>query len=486
MSLKDGSLNTRNSALWVQPDGPNTKPEFLGCHDLGDIVEPSGSITLVRCMDKKKGGWKTVGSTQAPPDAVTTSIDSLTFAVRDWLEKLSCEFNLYVLTRNGGEADIFENYIRAIVLNNARITSRSDSGLVHHEEEQTSMQSRDIEAWPPVIRTGELTARRQTTSETLALNDIFTYSPLDCENRIKPGDKVIAMADASGYTGNVLQTLDAGVNWAELAADPFATGKNIMSGVAVAISDTVVRLIVAKEATGGQQGQIAYSDDNGATWNLVSIGGASAGHGAVTGRSLFALDQGHIWLVSALGYIYFSYDGGVSWTAQTSGGLTTKNGLSIAFQDENYGMAGFADDVILYTTNGGETWALTAAVSGTGNDVLVVSASGDFWWLGMEGGTMWYSRDLGATWTQRSFTGSGSGDITDMAWANDCIGYAIHNSSAPVGEILCTINGGYSWKAITTPTNAGLNALTVADDSTVYVAGEVQGGTAVIIKVTWD
>jgi len=478
------SLTTRQGALWVQPDGPNTEVHFLGCHDLGDISEKAGSIDLLRCMDKK-GGWRTVGATQAPPDAVSTSIENMTFAVRDWLEKINCEFTLYSLHRVGGEPDIFTNYVRAIALNNARITNLTDKSIVHHEEEKGSTQSRDIEAWPPVIRTGALTARRETTSETMALNDVHTYSPLDCEDRVNPGDKVIATADASGYTGNVQQTLDAGVNWAALAADPFASGKNSMSGVAFPISDTVTRLLVAKETPVGAQGQVAYSDDNGATWTLVSIGGATAAHGAVDSGALFALDQGHIWLASAKGYIYFSSDGGVTWTAQTAGTLTVLDVRCVAFADENYGMAGCSTDILLATSDGGTTWALVT-VLGTGDDIYCIAPSGDFWWVGTSGGEMYYSRDQGTTWTQRSFSGSGVGSVDDIAWANELVGYALYNTAAPLGSILVTINGGYSWKAITTPANNGLNALTIADTSTLYAVGEVEGGTAVIIKTTWD
>jgi photosystem II stability/assembly factor-like uncharacterized protein len=478
-------LTTRQGALWVQPDGPNTAVYFLGCHDLGDISEPKGSLELLRCMDKR-GGWRTVGTTQAPPDAVSTSVEWMAVAVRDWLEKLNCEFTLFALQRTGGEPDIFTNYVRATILNNARVTSRTDSGIVHHEEESASMQSIDIEAWPPVVRTGTLTARRQTTSETLALNDVYTYSPLDCETGVKDGDKAIATADSSGYTGNVLQTENAGVTWAAVAADPFIAGQNILSGVAFPISDTVTRLLVAKQFPVGGQGQVAYSDDDGATWTTVSIGGATAAHGAVDSGALFAIDQGHVWFASAKGYIYFSSDGGATWTAQHAGTLTTEDVLSIQFEDENTGMASCADDVILKTTDGGETWELTSAVTGTGADLTCVAHSGDYWWVGTDTGQLFYSRDMGDTWTERTFSGSSVGNIADIVFVNELIGYAIHNSAAPVGEILVTINGGYSWKSITTPANNGLNALSIAETSMVYAVGEVESGTAVIVKITWD
>src|SRR5574343_1765093 len=104
------ALTTRQGALWIQPDGPNTPVRFLGCHDLGDIQEKFGSLTLLRCMDKR-GGWKTVGTLQAPPDAVTASIDNMTYAARDYLERIACDFTLFALERTGGEPDIFTNYV---------------------------------------------------------------------------------------------------------------------------------------------------------------------------------------------------------------------------------------------------------------------------------------------------------------------------------------------------------------------------------------
>lgn len=478
------ALTTRQGSLWVQPGGPNTPVYFLGCHDLGDISEPAGGLELLRCMDKK-GGWRTVGATQSPPDPVTTSIENMTFLARDWLEKLNCEFTLFAFHRSGGEPDIFANYARARILNNCRVTTLTDKQIVHHEEEQASTQSRDIEAWPPVFRTGELTARRQSTSETLALNDVIAYSPLDCEAGVVPGDKVLAGADASGYTGNVQGTVDAGATWAALAADPFATGKNVQSIVAFPISDTVTRFLAAQTAVAGQQGKIAYSDDNGVSWTTVNIGGAAAGHGAVDSGALFALDQSHIWLASAEGYVYFSSDGGATWTAQTSADLTTEDLRAVSFIDENSGMAVGDADAALFSSDGGTTWEAVTA-TGSGDALNCVSPSGNFWWVGTSGGDLFYTRDDGSTWTQRRFSGDGAGNVADIAFANDLIGYAIHNTASPVGSILVTINGGYSWKALTTPTNTGLNALSLADMNTIYAVGETEGGTATIIKATWD
>jgi photosystem II stability/assembly factor-like uncharacterized protein len=480
----------KNGALWIQVNGPNTKPEYLGCHDLGDLTEAEGSIELLRCI-QPDGTWKTVGSTQAPPDPVTASIENLTFGVRDALERLKCEFTLFALFRSGGEANVFDTFIRANILTHARVTSRTDSGIVHHEEDQPSMQSRDIEGWPPILRTGAIELIRQTTSETLDLNDVHTFSPLDCENGIVPGDKAVAAADASIYTGNIQITFNAGDDWDPTAADPFAVGKSAMAVRAFPLTETITRILAVKVAEPGAQGLAKYSDDNGATWTSVNIGGAASGHGAKNGGALCVINQSNIWLASVDGYIWFSEDGGASWTAQTSGDVTTEDALCVNFKKDGVnGMAGFENDVILYTTDGGENWNETTEDTASAGHIMTVAPAGDYWWAGTDDGKSFYTRNLygipGTTWTERSFTGSGTGTVPSIAFANELIGYMVKNSAAPIGTVLVTINGGYSWKPLQTPQNAGLNAVSIADDSTIYVVGNTEGGTAVILKGEWN
>ena len=36
-----------NGVLYVQVNGPTTKPEYLGCHDLGDVLGGGNKIDVV-------------------------------------------------------------------------------------------------------------------------------------------------------------------------------------------------------------------------------------------------------------------------------------------------------------------------------------------------------------------------------------------------------------------------------------------------------
>ena len=69
------ALKTSDGAVFVQTDGPNTKPDFVGCVDVDTLTEPGGAIdTLIRCFKTDGTGWNVLGSTITPADPVTTTI----------------------------------------------------------------------------------------------------------------------------------------------------------------------------------------------------------------------------------------------------------------------------------------------------------------------------------------------------------------------------------------------------------------------------
>lgn len=483
------AYNSRDGALWIQPDGPNGEVYFLGCHDLADLTEPEGDIELIRCFDPKGSGWVVKGETRAVPDNVSASVEGLLFKTRDWLEKVSCPFGLYALMRGGGRSDLFQNYERGFVLTNVRRTQKAYANLVAREEENASTLTADLEAYE-LIQIEELEVVRLTTSENAAANDIIANDDERClgeESEIELGDTFEIATDDGTYmaTADVLRSTDGGDNIAATATDPFAAGNDIMSVTKFYISKDTIRILVAMDAPAGAQGMVAYSDDNGATWTTVNVGGAAAGHGAVYGGGLFSLDSEHIWLAGAGGYIYFSSDGGETWTAQEAGVIHAGNYNYVHFYDENFGIAVGASDVVAVTSDGGETWTAGTATGGGNNLLCCAALSKNRVWVGDDAGDLYYSYDFLATApAQRgAWEGSGTGEIRDFWWVDEYIGFMAHNNASPVGTILRTINGGRHWDVLTTPTNQGLNAIYAVSENLAYAVGETQGGTAVVLKI---
>jgi photosystem II stability/assembly factor-like uncharacterized protein len=105
-------------------------------------------------------------------------------------------------------------------------------------------------------------------------------------------------------------------------------------------------------------------------------------------------------------------------------------------------------------------------------------ASKSTWFIGNAGGALWYTEDAGVNWVRKDFPGSGTGEVRDIKFATNSVGFMAHDSTAPLGRILRTINGGQSWtveplSTLSIPANDRINALAVSieDPNVVYAGG---------------
>jgi photosystem II stability/assembly factor-like uncharacterized protein len=494
-------------ALWVQPDGPNTKPQYLGCHDLDDLAEPGGAVSLLLCFDHgDPTGYKTVGSTREPPGAVTTAVTTYIEETADYMETIDCPFPLYVNGWKCGKPDTFTNYIRWFALAHAEIGDKTLTGLARRSEDVESTQAFALTAWPPIIRGFEVEAMRQSTSETQSLNDIVFCNVAKCADECGEAQDVCddgcAVGDADAGSpadkADVICTSDGGGTWTLVGADPFGAAEDIASIVCFYVGADTVRHLVARGTTDAlNPAEIAYTDDGGVNWTNVPMtltpGGAAAPNGqyGIGGGALFALDEYHIWFCTSGGYIYFSDDGGATWTAQEQGVISGGGNLNhVHFADESNGFCVGDTNIISRTTDGGTTWAaVTGPAAEAASNAQCVGRNTDtnIWWVGYNTATrLYFTTDNGATWTIRAFTGSGvaGGEVADISFCNDLCGWMLSNTSGIVGTVHRTRDGGYTWEAVTTPTNAGLNAIWPCSCNLAFAVGEAQGGTAVILKIS--
>ena len=489
------AFTSKDGGLFVQLGGPNPLNDVLPmkCSTVGDITETEAAFTLIRCHDPSGAGWQNAGLQEGPPEPVVFSIDELMPQQLSYLEEAKCPMAIYLMLARCGRHDIIYNYDRGKVLESVYRQAKTSSGLVHQDESNPSMLS--VELWakpvPEIVDVVKLNATRMTTAATNALNDAVMNTdfrclgdcPEDldiCEEGMTVGDSAVAPAFATTEI-----TADYGVTWTAAAADPFAAGEGNMSVVTFWVGSNTRRYLAGMEAPAAAQGMVAYTDDDGATWTTSNIGGAAAGHGVTDSGGLFALDHAHIWLVGAAGYIYFSDDGGETWTAQEAGVIHAGDYAAVHFADEYYGTAVGAADVVAVTTDGGETWEAGTATGGANGLTCVWQHDKNTIIVGDDGGELYCSNDGAVTWTQvTGWPGSGVGDIADIQFATRSVGWMVKNTAAPVGSILYTFTGGRYWQAVdNVPTNAGLNAVAACDESHAIVVGEVQGGTAMVLRV---
>lgn len=486
-------LTQLNGAVFIAPDGPGTPWYYLGdCSYADDLSLPKAASTPIFCYSARTGKFVKRGSSMEAPDNGTITISSLLERTANRLEQLQCSPTLYVAQTACGVKSDLKNADRVWPLISADIEAINYTNLSHYSDDGASEVSVDFAFDPDVQMMVRVDLTRQTTADTDTINDIDALALSVCagEGCGSPANAgEIAWTAPDSAAGPALATPQItenyGSTWTNAAANPFAAGMSIMSAAMVDVSPTVRRVILGMEAPTGAQGMIAYSDDEGATWTTVNVGGAAAGHGSANYNTIFALDYYHVWLASAAGYIYFSSDGGASWTAQESGSIHVGDYMSIDFYDENYGVAVGAADVIAVTQDGGDTWSAATATSG-GGDLLTCNISdSDVIWTGDDDGKLWRSDDFGDSWTQvTSFVGSGVGEVKHVEFVNPVTGFLVTNSAAPLGTIHRTKDGGYTWEALTTPTNSGLNGGSFWDANNGYVVGEANSGTGVILRVS--
>ncbi len=170
------------------------------------------------------------------------------------------------------------------------------------------------------------------------------------------------------------------------------------------------------------------------------------------------------------GAIYKTVNGGISWTAQTSG--TSNALLDVYFSPNGTGYATGASGTILRTTNGGSTWNTITGIAGistTSFNEIHFPTNNVGYFVGT-GGKIVKTADGGATWNVLSST-TGFPEIKSVFFTTALIGFV----SGGAGFLRKTTDGGSNW---TTPsvTANNINDIYFIDNSTGYLAcanGEV-------------
>lgn len=189
------------------------------------------------------------------------------------------------------------------------------------------------------------------------------------------------------------------------------------------------------------------------------------------------------WVVGVGGYIYFTSDPIQGLTVQDAGNATANQLNDVKGLDANSLVAVGNSGTVIFTRNGGSTWATVPTSPTAANLNTVVMVSENVWFVGSATGHMYYTQDGGNTWSEKAFAGSGSGVIHDIQFVNTgspiaMVGYMAYETTAGVGRIYRTINGGNSWyiapeDTSRVPTASKFNALALCSDPNIMYAGGV-------------
>jgi hypothetical protein len=468
--------SVQNGAVFLQLD-VGSPPHYLGCHDLDKITNNKGKKEIVQCF--KDGEFKTLGSVISAPDTGSTSLTTFLDKTSDWLEQLNCPGTLIINEQGCGKPNLVTNYDRQFILDQFEITSEDFNNLVNRNKGAVAESVFNASYSPTVAKLIRPKLSRTSTAETRAINKVIMFSK-ECESSCPDICKYgVAATDclggSAGSKANVLLTSNYGGSWVAVSGQPFAATEEISSIAIVPMSATAFRIIAVRGTTdAGNPAEIAYSDNYGVTWSYVNVGSTN-GQYAIGKHSLYAIDKSHIWLVLTSGGVFFSENGGVTWTQQYTS--TVQNLFSIHMYSELYGFIGGASNTLLSTTDGGGVWstevAPVAMAAGTINTVWQYDYDSIF--IGYSTGYVYLTIDKATSWAAQSFYGAGGGSVGEIKFFKN-IGFMVTTDATGVGHAFRTPDTGADWEVFDA-TNSGLNSIYPCDYNTAYIVGEVNSTT---------
>lgn len=487
-------LKANQGSVFVQTT-PGEAPEYVGCVDVSDLPDPRGSISLIRCRDRN-GNFQTVGEIQGEPDVVSATITALIYPDSDILDRIgNCKSNLFVTQRDCGKAGIFNNWARASILHHATLTNFTRSNLAMRVAGDAATRALEFTGWGVLHLSNKLKFNRQSIAETTSLNavavDGATVCAGDCGEAVEPCSVGFIGGDAPGGSpaGRAdIWHMDDGATWANTvgaAGHPFVAAQDIKAAAIFDLDRSTKRWLVARESVIGEALKIAYSDDGGDSWTLVTVGSVTT-EGVQSAKALFVLDRDHLYLGTTEGNIYFSDDAGVTWALQ-SGAVDADGGEAlnaVRFLDADNGYAAGENGALVRTDDGGDTWS--AVDTPNANNLTALEVLSPFRVIiGTNADGLYQTRDTGAHWSQKTFTGqSTSGTVKALVFVDELVGFMVHNPASGQGYVHRSIDGGHSWERLNTPANSGLNDLVACDGNHAFVVGAATVGTGFVAKIT--
>jgi photosystem II stability/assembly factor-like uncharacterized protein len=221
----------------------------------------------------------------------------------------------------------------------------------------------------------------------------------------------------------VFKTTDGGFVWTPLHTNP---------------AHSILDLYVVNENelwACQNNGFIFYTLDGGNLWQEINPNIINSNKTT----SIFANDDGQVWVAGKYTSIMYSANFANNWTDQIPNSKATM--LKPSFFNEDVGIVGGSEGTILRTTNGGASWeSLQLGIDENFFGASMLSTQTMV--VGSSSGKVLSSLDQGASWI---IIGDNLGRISDIEVTSNLEAAVVVNES---GKIFRTINGGLQWDEV--------------------------------------
>jgi len=475
-------VRSDQTRMFYIPGGahPSRTPEYAGFSKVSAITYPQGDVTRVYLpSDKRYGQFDVVDTIQGEPGTPQFTVMTRSQSARSAflaMARAGCTHDVRLhFGKCASPTDGNGGWDRILALLDARITSWdiSDVGALSPDEranvvEETPFQGLDLIEILPVAF-----SNKAATDVAREVVGVYICDSIQCGECGVYSDgcqiilAVTKSSDASvGLVAEVVFSTDGGLTWSDVDITSIGVAED-PNDIACIGSNVVV---ISSEAISLSWANLSQMILGTHTWTEVQTGFVQGP------RAIFSYDPTHTWIVGAAGYVYFTDDPTAGVDVQDAGVATAQQLNDIHGIDTQNLVAVGASNAVILTENGGLTWsAVTGPAVGVAlNAVWMLSK--ETWLIGTAGGKLYYTKNQGATWTEITFSGSGSGSVRAIAFVNKLVGYMSHSTSTPAGRIFRTIDGGASWFLMpdgggTMPASDYIGALAVCTDSNVVVGG---------------
>lgn len=461
---------------------PDHAPIYQSCLRAGGISKGFGDITTIYCPSPVAyDQFVEVDSYRGAAERATTSLmgrylaDTASALLR--IAEQGCGADVHIHIGKCTDPTKFNTYTKAVVLEGAYISSWSTDELGALSPDERNMVGETAELSATTVYEvlplsfGEV-ASSVVTNEVLDVVICDSVACGECEEISTGCQKIYAITKAEGGSGgtapDVVFTIN-GSTWFATDIDELSSAQD-PSGIAC-LGDYVC--VVSNAA--GSLCYTAKADLDGtgvpADWSEITTGFVGAPNDCFR-----AVGGIYMYVCGDTGYIYRTSDPTAGVTVLDAGAATTENLNAIMMFSDAFGVTVGANGAVAYTADGVSWTGITGPVGAGTNLTSVWCISETVWFVGTSAGTLYYTVDKGASWTIKGFPGSGTGVVHDIAFASTAVGYLSHATVAPLGRILRTSDGGYSWNVLPEGTgsmadNDRFNALAACPADVNFVVG---------------
>lgn len=476
------------SRVWVFDGGagPTVAPLYLANGAAQGLEKSFGDIERIEVPSQtQRGQYDTIGEIQSGEENATITIQIRKMLEPDTMLKMAqkrCVVDLQIHSGACTDPRDFNHGWETgsvLALENAHITSYSTDELGSLQSSDESPVNIEVEfSARTVYEFGPMTFAERAASEVAQeIIDIVVCDIPNCGDCDTPSDgcqKVYAISAPAGSSPGVLPEVvvsDDGFNTVahESPITTLAIGEDPDDGDCV--GDNLV--VVSEDSTSLHYANKAALITATEVWAEVTTG-------FVVNKGPRAIDSFgpyDTWIAGKGGYIYFSEDPTNGVVVKDAGSATSQDLNDIYAFSSDIVIAVGAANAVVYTLNGETFQSVTGPAVGVILNCVYARTEKE-WWVGTATGKLYFTRNQGVTWTERTFPGSGTGRIDDIVFASSMIGFLAHATAGNVGRILRTISGGNTWYVLpdgssTMPVADRFNALAVCtqDTNTVYGGG---------------